>query len=110
MDESTRSQRIAQLNDECRDSLGATGQLVVTQGIHELSVITRTALLAMIRDVQSFGEDAWNEHDFGEIEVDGYRCFWKIDYFDKECVYGSQDPADPDQTTRILTIMLASEY
>jgi hypothetical protein len=35
---------------------------------------------------------------------------FKIDYFDRTMTYGSPDAADPQQTTRVLTIMLVSEY
>jgi hypothetical protein len=42
--------------------------------------------------------------------LDGRKLFWKIDYYDAACVYGSEDPADPSQTTRVLTIMLVEEY
>lgn len=44
------------------------------------------------------------------VEVDGRQLFWKIDYFDAAMEFGSEDPADPSKTTRVLTIMLSSEY
>lgn len=40
----------------------------------------------------------------------GERIFWKSDYYDSACEYGSANPAVPAQTTRVLTIMLADEY
>lgn len=39
------------------------------------------------------------------------KIFWKIDYCaDRSCARGSEDPADPTRSFRVLTIMLASEY
>ena len=44
------------------------------------------------------------------IEEGGVRCFWKIDYYDREIELMSQDPSNPEVTTHVLTIMLADEY
>ena len=69
----------------------------------------------VIRRVAIFSEftadnDPHEEHDFGNFELAGRKFFFKIDYFDANMEFGSEDPADPAKTTRALTIMLAEEY
>jgi hypothetical protein len=54
--------------------------------------------------------DPYGEHDFGAVDVAGQKFFWKIDYYDSKMEFGSDDPADPAKTTRVLTIMRADEY
>ena len=56
------------------------------------------------------GDDPYGEHDFGAVEIAAEKFFWKIDYYDEAMNGGSEDPADPARTTRVLTIMLADEY
>jgi hypothetical protein len=54
--------------------------------------------------------DPHGEHDFGAFDLCGRKFFWKLDYFDERMELGSEDPSDPKKTTRVLTLMLASEY
>jgi len=72
-------------------------------------------VMLAIRAVQAFAaftpdNDPYGEHDFGAFDLAGQRLFWKIDYYDRDLRSGSENPADPGVTTRVLTIMLASEY
>lgn len=103
---------IAQLNDVLRQTF-LTGKVVVTAGIQSLPDRDRETIITKVRTFDDFSEDndPYGEHDFGSIELDGLpKVFWKIDYYDPTLTYGSEDPADPKQTRRVLTIMLADEY
>ena len=61
-------------------------------------------------DAFSADNDPHGEHDFGAFELAGDKFFWKLDYYDRNLEFGSDDPADPAKTTRVLTLMLAEEY
>lgn len=103
---------IAGLNDLLRSTF-LSGRVVMTEGIHALPAATRAAIIARVRHFDAFtpDNDPYGEHDFGAIDVEGAgRVFWKIDYYDPSLTMGSDNPADPRKTTRVLTIMLAEEY
>jgi hypothetical protein len=54
--------------------------------------------------------DPEGEHDFGALQMADDNLFWKIDYYALDLNSGSPDPSDNSVTTRVLTVMLASEY
>ena len=103
--------KIALLNDAFRTSLTG-GTVLLTVGVQELPDMVKAAAIRKVVDFDDFNEDndPYGEHDFGSFELCNRRFFWKIDYYDERSEFGSEDPADPQKTTRILTIMLASEY
>jgi hypothetical protein len=109
--ESRLAKRIRALNDALRRTF-VGGAVIITAGVEALPAETRRSVLAKVRAFEAFtiDNDIHGEHDFGTIQHDGLKCFWKIDYYDREMEMLSPDPADPSVTTRVLTVMLAEEY
>ena len=106
-----KSRAIRVLNDNFRSTF-IGGQVVMTAGVSELPLDVKAEALLRVKTFNAFDGDSdpHREHDFGSFELAGDTFFWKIDYYDHDCHFGSEDPSDPDTTTRVLTIMLAAEY
>jgi uncharacterized protein DUF3768 len=106
-----RIARIRELNDAFRRTF-SSGRVMMTCGVAELPDMVKAKVLQLVATFDQFTEDndPHGEHDFGSFELVDRKFFWKIDYYDERCEFGSEDPADPEQTTRVLTLMLASEY
>jgi len=102
---------IALLNDAFRRTF-CGGKVMMTVGVAELPDCVKAEALRQVADFSGFTQenDPFGEHDFGSFDLVGRKFFWKIDYYDKECEFGSGDPTDPEKTTRVLTLMLAQEY
>lgn len=103
--------KIASLNDRLRKE-GVGGQIMITRGIQALSDDVRTNIINAVRNFDNFSEDnaPYKEHDCASLDVAGERIIWKIDYYDKDMKFGSEDPANESITSRVMTIMLAYEY
>ena len=121
----TRAERIARLNDLARRAMGIASVVVSTEGIRALPEADQSRLRELVETFDAFtpDNDPYGERDFGAIYqgVNGVwstlrpvdvavTVFWKIDAYDRALRFGSEDPADPAVTRRVLTIMLASEY
>lgn len=105
---------IRDLNDAFRRGpwIGTRDRVVMTRGVAALEPERLARLFEAVRRFDAFdaGNDPYGEHDFGRIELDGEAFYFKIEYFDRTLSDGSEDPADPEVTTRIMTIMYADEY
>lgn len=107
-----KSERIAALNDQFRSTFQG-GQVFMTSGIQALLEETRRKIFARVMTFNDFTEDndPYGGHDFGMLEIEDVgKVFWKIDYYAPDLQYGSEDPTDPEQTVRVLTIMFSHEY
>jgi Protein of unknown function (DUF3768) len=105
--------KIRELNDAFRTSMDhRLGRVMMTAGVDALPsdvkamVVRRVATFSEFRPVN----DPHGEHDFGAFTLAGRKFFWQLGYYDPAMKFGSEDPADPAKTTRVLTIMLAEEY
>ena len=112
---------IARLNDWLREHMTRPGvnRVVMTAGIAALigdvtlfrGFHKRAELIRAVRDFDAFdrGNDPYGEHDMGSFEFQDASGMWKIDYYNRDLSAGSENPADPFQTVRVLTIMRADE-
>lgn len=102
---------IATLNDNFRKSF-IGGQVLLTAGIAAMSSEDKSNIVSMVRNFNDFTEDnnVYGERDFGSFDYKGEKILWKIDYYDLNHKYMSEDPSNPDITNRVLTIMTVYEY
>ncbi|WP_334656922.1 DUF3768 domain-containing protein [Sphingomonas panaciterrae] len=119
---------IRRLNDGARSQPGTASLVNITLGFRSLPAADRFAALAAIVSFSQFdgNNDPYGEHDFGAVyrlapgtwtqkrpsddKIIAETVFWKVDCYDNALTYGSEVPWDEQQTKRVLTIMLASEY
>ena len=106
-----KSDRIRLLNDNFRTTF-VGGRVVMTQGVSEMPMDAKARILLAVQSFKDFDadNDPHGEHDFGSFELAGETYFFKVDYYSPDLEGGSEDPADPEKTTRVLTIMRADEY
>jgi hypothetical protein len=105
------SDRIRLLNDHLRTTF-VGGKIMLTAGVDALSDEAKAMVLSKVRTFAYFNgdNDPHGEHDFGSFKLEGVTYFFKLDYYSPDMEAGSEDPADPEKTTRVLTIMRADEY
>jgi hypothetical protein len=106
-----RAEAIALLNDHLRKT-ATGGTIMVTQGVLAISGYNSPELAEALAAYDAFDadNDPHGERDFGDLTLWGEEMFWKVDYYSQDLRYGSDDPADPDKTKRVLTVMLTSEW
>ena len=111
MNNDTQTNTIRDINDWFRCTLEG-GAVLLTACIVALGDETQARIIDAVRTFDEFTSenDPHGEHDFGALEVEGERIFFKLDYYDLTRAMHSSNPADPSVTERVLTIMLASEY
>jgi Protein of unknown function (DUF3768) len=120
--------RIARLNDQARQAMGVACTAVATVGFRSLLDADQSCVRELIETFDAFDEDndPHGERDFGTIyqitdgrwttdrprlrEDERERVFWKLDYYDRQMEFASDDAANPAVTRRVLTIMLSDEY
>src|ERR1700738_138959 len=105
------AEMIRELNDRFRTTMTG-GRVMMTAGVDALPLDVKAMAIRRVATFSDFtpDNDPHKEHDFGSFTVAGRKFFWKIDAYDKAMEFGTEDPADPSKTTRVLTSMLAEEY
>lgn len=125
--EDTRTAEIARLNDAARAGTLPTSRIVFTRGLADLLggdsddpasrqislMLGQRALCQLINTAAiEPGNDPHGERDFGAVEYQGHKVFWKIDTYDNDGTFswGSETPWDADKSFRLVTILLAMDW
>ena len=87
---SDTAKRIAALNDAFRKNPldRSRGKLYMTAGVNAKGPEFVSRAIAAVIAFNAFtnDNDPHREHDFGSVDLDGEKLFWKIDY------YSTDDP------------------
>lgn len=112
----------ARLNDLLRAGLDATARIGFTNTVlHNLrgnyeteEQAQRNILMGQVELLKAIAtapidpeDDPYGERDFSALDFRGQRIFWKIDLYEDPDVKSANDPP---AITRVITIMLPSDY
>jgi Protein of unknown function (DUF3768) len=93
--------RTIELNDQLRTTFKG-GRVQMTRGVYDLDDRLRGRALSVLARYDRFHADG--EHDSGVFIFAGYSFEWRIEYRGQDGTGVSPDPADPEQTFRVLTL------
>jgi|SRR5579862_2996361 len=94
-------EKIAVLNDQLRTTFKG-GRVQMTRSVYDLDDRLRGRALSVLARYNKF--DSASEHDCGVFIFAGFAFEWRIEYRGKDGTGRSPDPADPEQTCRVLTL------
>ena len=98
------------LNDHFRKT-GQGGIVTLSMGLHKLGQAEVDNVMKQLAGEKGDKSvEAGSEHDMGEIQVGNRTVSWEINYYNKELDDVSDNPTNPDQTTRFMTLLLSTEY
>ena len=107
---------VARHNEIFRLSMGRNpavlGRIRASLGVSDFGPDFVLAVLRGVRDFHEFTpeNDPWMNRDFGDVTVGQTKVFWKIDLYDENYRYGTDDPENLAVTRRELNLFLAEEY
>ena len=90
------------------------GRLVVTQSLIEAGDGFVMEAVQTTGAFNTFEPDNDPEgwHDFGAVTIRGETVFWKLDLYEagSDFRYGAETPENPENTMRVLTVMMARDW
>ena len=96
-----RRAAIIALNDQLRTTFKG-GRVQITPSVYALDDRLRGRALVVLARYSKFAADS--EHDCGVFIFAGFAFEWRIEYRGADGSGISPDPADPEQTLRVLTL------
>jgi hypothetical protein len=101
-----RREKIIALNDELRTTFRG-GRVQMTPNVYRLDDGLRGRALSVLARYNKFSADS--EHDWGTFIFAGYSFEWRMEYRGQDGAGRSPDPADPEQTFRVLTLYVCDD-
>jgi len=96
-----RRDKVVALNDQLRTTFKG-GRVQMTRSVYDLDDRLRGRALTVLARYNKF--HLASEHDCGVFIFAGFAFEWRIEYRGNDGTGRSVDPADPEQTFRVLTL------
>jgi hypothetical protein len=86
---------------------GQGGSIVVTRGVRDLRGLDVAALNVVLADYDAIDadNDPYGERDVSDLPLFSADQLWKIDCYDAELAFSSDDPTDGSATNRVPALL-----